>query len=83
MGQDESESLRIQKNDSLKSYNDPAAVKLPFKIISSLTQAFTHLDNVFTVEFSKLFSTTVKEQLLTRLETMTERDLKDVDKDEI
>jgi len=83
MGQEESEVLRIQKNDSVKSNNDPAVVKLPFKIISALTQAFTHLDNVFTVDFSKLFSNTVKEQIMNRLDTMTERDLKDVDKDEI
>jgi len=52
-------------------------------MMSYLTQAFTHLDSVLTVEFSKLFSTAVKDQILTRLDTMTERDLKDIDKDEI
>jgi len=52
-------------------------------VISELTQAFTHLDNVLTEEFSSTFTTSVKNIVLKRLESMTEKDLKDIDKDEI
>ena len=65
------------------SGSTPEQAKLPFKMLSYLTQAFTHLDMTFTAEFSKVFTTAVKQQIMARLETMTERDLKDVDKDEI
>ena len=52
-------------------------------MISWLIQAFTHLDNIFTEDFSAKFTEAVKSQILTRLGTMTEKDLKDVDKDEL
>lgn len=51
--------------------------------MSVLTKIWTHLGKVLTEEFSKHFTETVKQVMLTRLDTMTEKDLKDVDKDEI
>ena len=53
----------------------------------SLTRPFTHLNTqpngVLTDEFCKKFTTIVKEVIVERLSNMTERDLKDIDKDEI
>jgi len=51
--------------------------------MSVLTKIWTHLGKVLTEDFSKQFTETVKQVMLTRLDTMTEKDLKDVDKDEI
>ena len=62
---------------------DPSTVKLPFKIMNAFIVAFSHLEQTLSEEFAQNLTTQVKEQVLKRLETMTERDLKDVDKYEI
>ena len=62
---------------------DTSAVKLPFRIMSSFIDAFSHLEQTLTVEFAQQLTSGAKEQIKSRLQAMTERDLKDVDKDEV
>ncbi len=56
---------------------------MPFKMMTWLLQSFTHLGSVFTPEFGKKLTTTVRDIIMDRLDHMTEKDLKDVDKDEV
>ena len=58
-------------------------VKLPFKMITSFMQTFTHLNNIFNEQFSAQFTRRVKQIIQTRVENMSERDVKYIEKDEI
>lgn len=75
--------LAVPASKQSSSQMDAASVKLPFNIMNCFIQAFSHLEQTITEEFAMKICKQAKELLLTRLDTMTERDLKDVGKDEI
>lgn len=52
-------------------------------MITHLTHPFTHLEATLTDEFSKTFAGFVKEIVVDRLSKLTEKEIKDVDKDEL
>ena len=72
-----------QSSGGSKGADNIAAVKLPFGIINSFLNAFSHLKQTLTDEFAQKLTMRLKEQIQARLDIMTERDLKEVDKDEI
>ena len=51
--------------------------------MSYLILTLSHLEQTLSDEFVAKFTSETKDQLLRRLMTTTERDLKDVDKDEV
>ena len=52
-------------------------------MVSHLTSAFKHCDQLFTPEFASTFTLAIKDLILKRIDTLSQRDLKDIDKDEI
>ena len=62
---------------------DISTIKLPFKIINNFLDAFSHLKHTLTDQFCKNLTTSLTELVQTRLDNMTERDLKVIEKDEI
>ena len=73
------------KQESASSKKEKAAhqIRIPFGMITHLTRPFTHLDQTLTAEFASKFAQTTQDLVVARLSSMTERDIKEVDKDEI
>lgn len=66
-----------------ESKEGAATAKVPFKTITYLIQAFSRIESVLKPEVSKRLTTMVKEHIVARINTITEKDLRDMDKDEI
>ena len=59
------------------------AIKLPFSVISQLSGSFTHLGQVFVEEFGLKLTNVIKQQITQRLQSISEAELKNVQKDEV
>lgn len=55
--------------------------KLPLDLISSFTTPFRNCNSIFSPAFSKSFVFEIKEIVLQRLKNMSEKELKEVDKE--
>jgi hypothetical protein len=55
--------------------------KIPIELISYLTMPFKNCNSIFSKEFSAYFVTTVKDIVFSRIKTMNEKELKEIDKE--
>ena len=71
------------KSESVKKEKDASTIRISFSMIQDLCSPFTHIGNVLTQEFSDKYTKLVSKILEQRMQGMSEKDIKEVDKDEI
>jgi len=69
--------------DALKAGNETQEDRMPIDLISLLVSPFKTCNNVFSPTFASQFTKQVKEILLYRLTNMTEKELKEIDKESV
>ena len=63
--------------------NDEKAVKAPFSLISYITRPLKNLNLTLNPEFAKAFASKISELTVKRLQSMTEKEVKDCSKDQV
>lgn len=71
------------KIESQKKEREASTIRIPFCMMQDLCSPFTHIGNVLTQEFSDKYTKLVSTILEQRMQGMSEKDIKEVDKDEI
>ena len=69
--------------DALKAGNETNEERMPLEMISLLVSPFRTCNTVFAPTFAASFTAQVKDILLSRLNNITEKELKEIDKDSI
>lgn len=72
--------------DSIIEYlkaGSQAEERIPIEMISLISSAFKNCNQIFSEEFAKHFITNFKDILLFRLANMTEKELKEIDKETV
>ena len=67
--------------DLIKNGNVEQGIKVPFDIIPVLTQPFKNMGEILKPDFAKSFVVEVKETIFQRFQSLTEKELREIDKD--
>ena len=71
----------LKSNEMLSKPKDKEDNNVPLELVSTLTSPFRCCNNIFAPTFTENFVTSIKEIVINRIRNMSEKEIKEIDKE--